>query len=245
MKKIFIIIAVTFVVVNSNAQWFLGGNIGLSLYNDKEKSDNETGNNGTGNMNSISFEITPKGGYYFNEKIALGLGFSTKLGFSKTVGEDIDHKHEYKANSIRWSIFPFVKYSVYTYKRFSLILDISIGCGSSKSEEIIEQEINTILREDKRQSSIIGIDVLNLTPILGFKLNDHFQLEAGLNFLNLRYNIDIKTETTNRTTTETTTGITTSDSFKTTSTKHDFNIGFNTSNILSVSQLTIGVIYKF
>jgi hypothetical protein len=79
------------------------------------------------------------------------------------------------------------------------------------------------------------VNVVNITPILGFKLTDHFQLETGLNFLNLGYSIGITTE-------KHTTG---DETFKTNGTTHHFNTVFNSFNILSISQLTIGVIYKF
>jgi len=70
---------------------------------------------------------------------------------------------------------------------------------------------------------------------LGFNLTDRIQVEAGLHFLNLGYNIDMtKWEEAPH-----------NYHPKTRSTKHDFNIGFNSSSILVVTQLQLGVIYKF
>ena len=92
-----------------------------------------------------------------------------------------------------------------------------------------------ILLKIHKGLNTLAIGVLNVTPVLGFNLTEHFQIEAGLHFLNLGYNIDI-----------TKGGMRVQhDEYKINSTRHDFNIGFNSSSILVVSQLQFGVIYKF
>ena len=115
----------------------------------------------------------------------------------------------------------------------------SVGIGGEQYKEDYTHPVSSVKYQEDRQSTI-GIGVLNITPILGFKLSEHFQLEAGLNFLNLGYNIDIINRTLKTTDIDQKEEIS-----KTKTIKHDFNIGFNSSSILVVSQLTIGVIYKF
>jgi len=238
MKKIFILLAITVMAVNVNAQWFIGGKIGLNVKNSHTIMDENP--NATISTTSTGFSIAPKGGYYFNEKFALGLGFSVGANF-KNVSNENDYP-EYQISksqgiTVPWRINPFVRYSVFTYKKFSLILEGSVGIGGEQYKED-----NTHLYNFKRyqKRNILGIGVLNITPILGFKLSDHFQLEAGLNFLNLGYNIDI-INSLDKITNE----VGVESSYKTKTINHDFNIGFNSSSILVVSQLTIGVIYKF
>lgn len=234
MKKVLITLAMVFIVITSNAQWFLGGDVGLHINEDKTKTANEQ----TFKSSVIGFTIAPKSGYYFNEKFALGLSFSVGVNFinaSDVVYYMPDGSYEYQGHykeiSIPWRINPFVRFSVFTHKRFSVILEGSIGVGGKQFKGIRTYSESGYKQENKY--STIGIGVLNITPILGFTLSDHFQLEAGLNFLNLGYNIDIK---------DTKIG---GEGSKTRTVKHDFNIGFNTSSILVMSQLTIGVIYKF
>ena len=235
MKKIFILLAIIFIAVNLNAQWFVGGKVGLNVKDSKYEADNDK----IANATNIGFHIAPKGGYYLNEKLALGLSFSMGANFRKISGEI--NEYESHSVSVPWRINPFVRYSVFTYKKFALILEGSVGVGGEHYKETFTYpQYTPIIDKHERIYSIIGIGVLNVTPILGFKLSERFQLEAGLNFLNLGYNIDI-TERTEK-------SIDISgneESFKTKSINHDFNIGFNSSSILVVSQLTIGVIYKF
>ena len=237
-KSFFKIIAVTIFLtsatVNLSAQWFLGGNIGINADKGTAKID-DIYNKENASITNIGFEIAPKGGYYFNEKLALGLSFSIGYNFNKT-SSDVGQYYSpyyYKGNTIKWNVTPFVRYSVYTYKKFSLLLEGSIGVGNEQAEAVLQY--NPTVDKEKIKRSTTKINVFNLTPILGFKLTDHLQLEAGLNFLNLGYSIDIITE--KRTIRD--------EISKTNNTAHNFNTVFNSFNILSISQLTIGVIYKF
>jgi hypothetical protein len=232
MKKVFILFAITFIALNLNAQWFAGGKIGLNVKDSKTNADNGK----TLNSTAIGFHIAPKGGYYFNEKLALGLSFSIGTNFH-SVSDEFNISDSWNM-SIPWRISPFVRYSVFTYKKFSLILEGSIAVGGEHRKDVYTYPAYSTY--ENKEYSTIGIGVLNVIPVLGFKLSDHFQLEAGLNFLNLGYNIDI----INRVDSNTMEGEEVR-SYKTRTINHDFNIGFNSSSILVVSQLTIGVIYKF
>jgi len=222
MKKILITLTITLIAINVNAQWFMGGGTGLNIKDTKTTTDKIIETYET----TIGFSVAPKGGYYFNEKLALGLSFAVGANFVNAEPSRTSIIKD-QSTSVRWRINPFIRYSIFTYKKFSIILEGSVGVG----EEYVKyaRMYNDGSNIEGKQLSI-GIGVLNVAPILGYKLSDHFQLEAGLYFLNLGYNIDIITD-------------------KLTSKpgiiNHDFNIGFNSSSILSVSGLTIGAIYKF
>jgi hypothetical protein len=221
-KKTLIIIAIALITVTANAQWFIGGGLGLRVRNSKSVADEKLFSDET----AIGFSIAPKGGYYFNEKFAIGLSFLTGYEHQKTSKMLMDYPMAIERNIFQWRISPFVRYSVFTYKKFSLILEGTTGVGGSYLVQDFKGYDNL-----NRRSFLLGIGVINVAPVLGYKLTEHLQLEAGLYFLNLGYNIGIANyiEGDN----------------KTTYTTHEFNIGFNSSNIFVVSQLTIGAIYKF
>jgi hypothetical protein len=72
--KGFAITIVLFAVsVNANAQWVMGGEVGLNVRNENA---NDLINDRNYTFTSIGFKVAPNGGYYFNEKFALGLSFS-------------------------------------------------------------------------------------------------------------------------------------------------------------------------
>jgi len=246
-KKVVITMLVIIASVNVKAQWFMGGVIGLYV-----ESENKKGPNGeidgsqitqTLDNTSIGFRIAPTGGYYFNEKFALGLMLSVGGNFyeSKEKCEHPDPRWckdiKYRKNSFDWGIYPLVRYSVFTYKKFSVLLEGYTGVGCSHGFGKLNHVGEDI--ENKKESTTISIAVFNVRPILSFKFNDRLQMEAGLRFLNLGYNINMTKEKKYP------------DAYsravekKFNRIRHDFNIGFNSGSIFTLSQLTIGVIYKF
>jgi hypothetical protein len=219
MKNFFIAFVIVSFALNLNAQWRIGGSIGLNV---KNINENAVQNNDdfAYKTTEVGFLIAPKAYYHFTEKFALGLGFSIGPNFLNLERDEIKSKRY----SINWRVYPFVRYSIFTYKKFALILEGRTGVGGNHSIEKYENN-------QKIKANTIAIGVFNITPVLSYNLTDHFQIEAGLHFLNVGYNIDIykrEEETSKR-------------SF----TKHDFNIGFNSSSILVATQLSIGAVYKF
>jgi len=223
MRKFLIILAITVIAIQVKAQWFIGGDIGVNVSNIKENREYSEGGININNTEA-GFSIAPRFGYYFNNKFALGLSVSVGANFK--INESYSNT-KYQEYSVRWGAFPFVRYSVFTYKKFSIILQGSSGVGGSHGFWKVEN-LNT-----ERGLNALAIRVINISPILGFNLTDHFQLVAGLNFLSLGYNIDIIKGTYYQ------------ENIKVNSLRHDFNFGFKSSSILSLSQLQFGVIYKF
>ena len=222
MKKTLIILAITIIAIQVNAQWFIGGDIGVNVSNVNQNREYE-GNELNINFTEVSFNIAPRFGYYFNNKFALGL--SAFLGANFKINKS-NNTTKYQEYSVRWGAFPFVRYSVFTYKKFSIILQGNTGIGGSQGFWKVEN-LNS-----ERGLNTLAIRVFSVYPILGFNLTDHIQMEAGLNFLSLGYNIDIYKGVDY-------------DNTKVDYTKHDFNFGFKSSSILSLSQLQFGMIYKF
>jgi len=224
MKNFFLILfALIVMAIQANAQWFLGGDIGLNVSNLKENREYELSEENLNiNNTEVGFNITPRFCYYFNTKFAIGMSVSAGANFR--INEINNTK--YQTFSFNWGAFPFVRYSVFTYKKFSVILQGSTGAGGYQEFWKLDNLIS------ENAFNRIAIRVINITPLLGFNLTDRLQMEAGLNFLSLGYHIDIASGVAY-------------DSSKVDYTKHDFNIGFKSSSVLSLSQLHFGVLYKF
>jgi len=218
MKRLIITLAIIFFAKTVNAQWFLGGGIGFNLNVEKSKYSSETYNH-TNNQTFVGFSIAPKLGYSFNKKIALGLNCYAGSNFTIDV-----------AHTLTWGINPFIRFTPFTYKNFSLILESGSTVGGAYEFWKIGND------KAKNIAKTFAIGVFNITPILGFKLTEHLQLEAEVNFLNIGYNIDI---------TEMVLEIIREREFKAKTITHSFNIGFNSSSILAMTQLRVGVVYKF
>ena len=211
MKKFFIILVITFLATTSNAQFFLGGDLGVSLRSEKVKR-----NTNITNSTQFGFAVAPKAGYYFNNKFAVGLGFNISPSFQTYKPNQNDREWN---TVLAWSVDPFVRYHVFTVKKFFIILEGTVSVGGTHHLKTFGQQ--------ERRPTTINIGVIRVAPILGYKLTDRIQLEAGLNFLSLGYGIDITTgENETRTT-------------------HQFIFGATSANILNVGSLRIGAIFKF
>jgi hypothetical protein len=223
MKNVIIILAILSIATNVNAQWFLGGGIGFNLNIEKTKSSSEIERyNRTYNQTSVGFALVPKFGYYFNEKFALGLNCSAGYNYAGW--------NKMKNHDISWSAGLFVRFTTFTYKNFSLILEggSSIG-GLHYFWKFRDEKI-------EKEHPVLAIGVFNITPILGFKLTDHLQLEVEVHFLNIGYNIDISKHELNSMN---------EGKFTIKDVTHSFNIGFSSKSILAMTQVKVGVVYKF
>jgi len=220
MKKFFMIFAISFIAVTLNAQWFVGGQLGLGIQNEREKTEGVKDldrNNVYG-----SFLFGPYFGYSINDKWSVGLDVAVGTQFS--IVENSWSTDKIHFNRVIWEISPFAKYSAFTYKNFSLLFKGSIGVGGVHEFAKIGKE-----KTVKGETTII-VNVFDIAPILDFKLTDHWHLDAQLDFLNLGYGIGISKDDPDS---------------KTKTTQHYFNCAFNSANVLSVQYLTIGAYYKF
>lgn len=225
MKNIFITLVLILLTINIYAQkekkgqWFMGGEIGLNV-NKSDVSYTMSGIDYIEEITKVGFVLAPKAGYSFNDKWALGLSIYGGINFSA----NNKNNYKYKEHTYSWNFCPFVQYTPFRYKKVFLTLEGSVCVGSSYSFWKLEDD-------DQRTMKLntLTIGVFNITPILGFNLTNHLQLEAALHFLNIGYNMDITREEN-------------TDMNKIT---HDFNIGFNSSSILVMTWLKIGVKYKF
>ena len=127
MKKIFILFTITFIVVNVNAQWFLGGEIGFHLQsvNSKINDQGQIDETLIPKRTEIGFVIAPKCGYYFNEKLALGLNLYVGAIFKGA------YAFKEQISFVNWSVYPFVRYTPFKYKKFFLALEGETGIGSA------------------------------------------------------------------------------------------------------------------
>jgi hypothetical protein len=104
MKKLFTLLAITFLALNVNAQWFVAGSIGVNVNDIDEKITWDNGEH-IDKRTEIGFSIAPKGGYYFNEKLAAGLSVSIGANFVINDLERDNLSNRYRGYSVNWRFF--------------------------------------------------------------------------------------------------------------------------------------------
>lgn len=224
MKKFFITIALALATVTvCNAQYFVGGSIGLSTHSSKTEIDGD----GYGTIKSpstLGFSISPKVGYYLSPKVAVGLSASFGYRDSTIYSNTTTPNTTVKAYS--WSVSPFARYTFLQFGKLSVLAEATVGINGTSSKTKVTSSVDGV--------STFGYGV-NVAPILSYDISKNFSLETKLNFLALGYNYT-KTKTPAEISS---TG--TEQNVK----ESDFGFGVNSNNLVTVGDITIGAIYKF
>ena len=117
-------------------------------------------------------------------------------------------------------VTPFARYKFAEFNKFGIVAEAGLPVYLTLSKN----DNGNTTQKDK-QTSIS----LYVTPLLTYSLNDHFQLECGLNFLSLNaYHSVIKAR----------------DDRDYKNTQNSVRFGANTNDVVNVGNITIGFIYK-
>lgn len=146
----------------------------------------------------------------------IGLGYEHATLKNPIVAVPTD---EVKAGAFTWGVAPFFRYNVVSFGKFGIAAEAKLAFGGA---------VYNVKDEDAKPTEFnFGIGV---TPYLTYGLNDHWELETGLNFLTLGYSfsqIDYD--------------VAGADKEK----SHLFGIGVDANNIATLGAITIGATYKF
>ena len=164
-----------------------------------------------------SFSIAPIVGYNLNENLSVG---------GKLVLNVVTYKEEYDSyktelTDFGFGITPFARYTVLKSNKFELQAEAGLPILATK------MKITEYGQTEKGTVSVVGFYA---KPILAYSISDHFQLECELDFLSLNANhIVAKTDD--------------DEDYKDITNSFDF--GFDSGNVATLGEITIGVIYKF
>ena len=219
MKKVIIsFVVLVAAICSSNAQVFVGGELGMGFYGGNTKDGNTTVDSPT----TLSMRFSPKVGFYLKDNFAIG----AELWLVTNVFNDKAVNDETKITDLGWGIAPFARYSVFEFGKFSVWFEgaASVYATSSKSKT---GDIST----DRPSTFTAGLSV---APLLSYSLTERINLEMDLNFLGL--GIHSATQTTK---------VSEGDDIKRNNTSFSFGANSNSVFAGDLGTLTIGFIYKF
>ena len=116
MKKIFAVALVAMMTLTANAQWYVGGGIGVQ--HTKNDSDKKT-----------SFKILPEVGYNINDSWAVG----TTIGYAYSK-HSFDEGGSYKTNSFTFS--PYLRYTFVKWEKVNVFCDLGLNYEYEKADEM-------------------------------------------------------------------------------------------------------------
>ncbi len=194
MKKLVVIVSLIFAGMTANAQLYLGGSSDFSTNSTKL-------DNGDKKTSSVSFGFYPEIGYYLTDRFDIGLDFGFRVTGNK------NHTYDTKATYTTWRFAPYVRYSLIQFGNFELIGKGAVSISGTD--------------DDGSKRTLFGI---NVSPIVGYNINDHFMLFTNLNFISFGFNSTfIK------------------DGDKT----YNFGFGLDANSLATLGDISIGCTYKF
>lgn len=195
MKRILFVVILVCAGMAANAQFYLGGSLGFDISSDKTDNGDKIGT-------TLSFGILPDFGYSFNEKWDLGITAGYRMSQYKPNGQDATDKTN------AFGVAPYARYSFVEFGKFKAML---------------KGELYFTGMEDVHEVKTSNFG-LNITPVLGFNLSNHFILLANLNFCSLNFDYE-KIKDGNATT--------------------SFNLGFDTNDLMNTGFFQVGFAYIF
>jgi hypothetical protein len=221
MKKAvitFIILVAT--VTAGNAQFFVEGGLGVSFSEGEYTQEGSMTNRTSGS----TFNISPKVGYWVNDRMAVGAsvfyyGSTQKTAISGPDNPDPERKTELRQPRLGFSVFG--RYQLLQISKFSVLAECSMGMHGNKTK----QKSESITKETSSDTYLN----MNMFPLISYDLTDRISLITTCDFMSLRFtSYTFKNKEIDR---------------KTTS--HGFSFGTNSSIFNSLSDIRIGFMYKF
>lgn len=180
MKKIIFTLALVAFAMSANAQWVLGGQIGLG-FNGTHDDDYNIGSRST-----ASFAFAPKIGYQLNDKWQAGATIMFGYDVTRVYTGGADDNYDKTAN-LQFGIAPYARYTFGTWKNWSLFVEAQVVFGmspESKTKSYIGgDEVGDVDNGDKATFLRLGV-----VPGMNYKLSDRFSMDLYLNIAKLAWN---------------------------------------------------------
>ena len=174
MKKVFLaVLFAGITAVSANAQLFVGGSIGFDFSADKHTQGTKVTNEDL----DISFDFSPKVGYYLSSNF--GVGVITHFGMGFTNDRD---NNPTKYSTIQWGFGPFMRYTVLSRGDFSMLVEGGAGVYGEVSKRTIGSTTN-------KAPSTFGFDI-SAMPLLSYSLTNRVNLEVSSNLLRLGFGVE-------------------------------------------------------
>ena len=172
MKKIFVTLAaIAALSFNANAQYFVGGNVGIGFNGGKTTIDGTSSDN----QSAVSFTIAPNVGYYFADNFLAGARVGVAYDKTTIPGAISDSEK----SSCTWAIQPYARYRFGEWNRFGLWSEVNAGI-QRQTGKTVTGSIND------KDNPVFGW-AINVLPVLTYSVNEHLTLETSLDFLTFGY----------------------------------------------------------
>ena len=190
MKKLFITIAFVAAAMFAQAQFFVGGSLGLTSTSAKETEKIGNVSSTFDGEKQFTFNITPSVGFMFNENMGVGLDFGIDLtnitypkGTNGGWGVPVAADETLKIKQTSFLIAPYFRYVFAEIDNFKFYADARISYMSAKPKLTISSDNQTTEYTGYKVSKF-GIGIV---PGMAYMLTDNISMNCQLNVLSLYF----------------------------------------------------------
>ena len=201
MKKLFITLAFVAATFFCQAQFYVGGSLGLSGTGGKTTVSSSGSELSTNDPKGINFTIAPSVGYMFSDNLGAGLDLGLGFGREKYEQDVAGTNYTIKDKATEWGVAPYLRCVFGDFDNVKLYADLRASFGGLTPKYSVEgngeahEEVG-----DKEFNFGIGV-----VPGIAYYLNDNIFINARLNLFELGYQmskVESVDEDTNVTTTK-------------------------------------------
>ncbi len=190
MKKLFITMAFVAAAMFANAQFYVGGHIGLNYQKNTETEKIVNVAQTYDGLKQFDFEILPSIGYMFNDNMGVGLEFG--VGITTTTYPKADDPYgittgnqTLKVNQTAFNVIPYFRYVFADVNNFKFYADAKISYKSASPKLTVKDpDANTTTEITGYKESSFGIGIV---PGMAYMLTDNISMNAQLNILSLYF----------------------------------------------------------
>ena len=177
MKKLFITLAFVAAAAFAQAQFFVGGNLGVKIGNTTVES--------TKTQKVFNFNVTPNVGFMFSDNMGAGI----ELNFDSqkiTTPKDGDAPETW-TKTTTFGVTPYFRYVFAEVDNFRFYADakINFAKGKIKNQQPKADDPTATETVDGNKTTDFGI---NIVPGIQYNFDDHFSMVANVNILQLGWN---------------------------------------------------------
>jgi hypothetical protein len=161
----------------SNAQFFIEGNLGVNYSSGK----NESGDILTAKSSGFGITVSPKVGYWLNDRMAVGIGISYGTQNAKN-GEGQEEQLTKIANP-QFELSVFGRYQLFRKEKFAILAECSMG---------MRKIGNKIQSNSTTTSTTTNAIFISAYPILEYDLTERLGIIAICDFFGLGYSYSMQ-----------------------------------------------------